>query len=169
MVFNGFMVLVSENFSSGFSGNYREFSPQQVVGIIEIAGAKREKCVYNRAFAWRTPMRITVLLVSLMMLSGCTALMVGGGSSGAYEHRKDERSASVVTSDTAITSKIKGKYAADPVVSVFDIGVRTYKGTVTLTGKVGSYTARNQAHALAKGTGGVVAVNNQVVIEDRSQ
>ena len=114
-------------------------------------------------------MRSTVLLVSLMMLSGCTALMVGGAGTGSYEHRKDDRPASVVTSDSAITSKITGKYAADSVVSVFDIGVRTYKGTVTLTGKVGSYAARNQAHALAKGTGGVVAVNNQIVIEDRSQ
>lgn len=113
-------------------------------------------------------MRSTLLLVLLMMLSGCTALMVGGGT-GAYEHRKDDRPASVVTSDSAITSKIKGKYAADSVVSVFDIGVRTYEGTVTLTGRVGSYAARNQAHALAKGTGGVVAVNNQIVIEDRSQ
>jgi osmotically-inducible protein OsmY len=114
-------------------------------------------------------MRITVLLVSLMMLSGCTALMVGGGSAERHQHSKDDRPASVVTSDSAITSKIKGKYAADSVVSVFDIGVRTYQGTVTLTGKVGSYAARNQAHALAKATGGVVAVNNQIVIEDRSQ
>lgn len=114
-------------------------------------------------------MRITVLLVSLMMLSGCTALMVGGGNSERYQHSRDDRPASVVTADAAITSKIRGKYAADSVVSVFDIGVRTYRGTVTLSGTVGSYTARNQAHALAKGTGGVVAVNNQILIEDRSQ
>lgn len=114
-------------------------------------------------------MRTIVLFVSLMMLSGCTALMVGGGNTGGYEHRKDERPASVVTSDAAITSKIKGKYAADSVVSVFDIGVRTFKGTVTLTGTVGSYVARDRAHTLAKETGGVVAVNNQIVIEDRSQ
>jgi osmotically-inducible protein OsmY len=51
---------------------------------------------------------------------------------------------------------------------VFNIGVRTWKGTVTLSGTVGSYVARDQAEALAKDTGGVRAVNNHIVIEDRS-
>ena len=114
-------------------------------------------------------MRNSVLFVSLLMLSGCTALMVGGGGSGGYQHREDDRPASVVTSDASITTRIKGKFAADSVVSVFGVGVRTFRGTVTLTGAVGSYVARDRAHALAKGTDGVVAVNNQIVIEDRSQ
>jgi osmotically-inducible protein OsmY len=51
---------------------------------------------------------------------------------------------------------------------VFNIGVRTWEGTVTLTGTVGSYIARDQAESIAKGTGGVKAVNNLIVVEDRS-
>jgi osmotically-inducible protein OsmY len=113
-------------------------------------------------------MRTIALFLTLLMLSGCTALMVGGGTDG-YQHRKDDRPASVVTSDGSITTRIKGKFAADSMVSVFDVGVRSFRGTVTLTGSVGSYVARDRAHALAKGTDGVVAVNNQIVIEDRSQ
>ena len=111
-------------------------------------------------------MRVTGLLVSLFLLAGCTAYMVGGTG---HQHGRDDRTASVVASDSAITTKISSKYAADSVVSVFDIYVRTYKGTVTLSGTVGSYVARDRASALAKQTDGVVAVNNQITIEDRTQ
>lgn len=113
-------------------------------------------------------MRILIVLVSVLMLGGCTALMVGGAAVGGYQVGKDERPAGVVASDSAITTKIKGKYAADSVVSVFNIGVRTWEGTVTLSGAVGSYMARDQAEALAKATGGVKAVNNLIEVEDRS-
>ena len=113
-------------------------------------------------------MRILVVVASFLMLSGCTALMVGGAAVGGYQVGKDERPAGVVASDSAITTKIKGKYAADSVVSVFGIGVRTYEGTVTLTGTVGSHIARDQAETIAKGTKGVKAVNNLIEVADRS-
>jgi len=112
-------------------------------------------------------MRILIIVTSLLTLCGCTGMMVGG-SGGGYQPPRDERDAGVVASDSAITTKIKGKYAADSVVSVFDIGVRTWKGTVTLSGSVGSYVARDQAESLAKSTGGVKAVNNHIIVEDRS-
>ena len=115
-------------------------------------------------------MRITGLLVSLFLLAGCSAYMIEGGGTGQLRAvGKDNRPASVVASDSAITTKIRGKYAADSVVSVFNIYVRTYNGTVTLGGTVGSYVARDQAAALAKDTDGVIAVNNQITIEDRTQ
>jgi hyperosmotically inducible protein len=126
-------------------------------------------CGYNRAFAPEDDMRITLTILSIFMLSGCTALMVGGAAAVGYQVGKDERTAGVVASDSAITTKIKGKYTADSVVSVFNVGVRTYEGTVTLTGTVGSYIARDQAALLAKETSGVVAVNNQIVVEDQSK
>ena len=113
-------------------------------------------------------MRFLIVLVSILMLSGCTAMMVGGAADGGYQPGKNERSPGVVASDSAITTKIKGKYAADSVVSVFNIGVKTWEGTVTLSGTVGSYIARDQAESIAKGTGGVRAVNNHIVVEDRS-
>ena len=87
-------------------------------------------------------MRLGIALLTLVLLSGCTALVIGGAAVGGYQLGKDERPASVVASDSAITTKIKGKYVADSIVSVFGIGVRTYEGTVTLTGSVGSFVAR---------------------------
>ena len=113
-------------------------------------------------------MRFGLALLALMLLSGCTALIVGGAAVGGYQLGKDEREPAVVASDSAITTKIKGKYVADSVVSVFNIGVRTYEGTVTLTGTVGSFVARDQAGRIAKDTGGVLVVNNQIVVEDQS-
>jgi hyperosmotically inducible protein len=113
-------------------------------------------------------MRITVVLLLLLSLSGCTAMLVGGAAVGGYQLGKDDREPAVVASDSAITTKIKSKYVADSIVSAFDVSVRTYEGVVTLTGTVGSFVARDQAVKLAKETGGVISVNNQVLVEDRS-
>ena len=114
-------------------------------------------------------MRVVLILLVSAAFTGCTAMMVGGGTTGGYEAPKDERTVSEVGADSAITSKIKAKYAADSVVSVFDISVRTYEGTVTLSGAVGSVRARDRAVWVARETDGVMAVNNQILIEDRSQ
>jgi hyperosmotically inducible protein len=113
-------------------------------------------------------MRMMIAVLMLLSLSGCTAMLIGGAAVGGYQLGKDDREPAVVASDSAITTKIKGKYVADSIVSVFKIGVHTYESTVTLTGLVGSFVARDQAGKLAKETGGVTAVNNQVVVEDRS-
>lgn len=113
-------------------------------------------------------MRYAAILLSVLMLSGCTALVVGGAAVGGYQLGKDERPAGVVASDSAITSKIKARYVADSIVSVFAIGVRTYEGKVTLSGTVGSRVARDQALDLAKSTEGVKTVTNQIVVEDRT-
>lgn len=113
-------------------------------------------------------MRICLIVLSLLTMAGCTALAVGGAAVGGYELGKDERPARVVASDSAITTKIKARYVADSIVSVFNISVRTWEGTVTLSGTVGSYVARDQAIDLARHTSGVKAVNSQIIVEDKS-
>lgn len=108
-------------------------------------------------------MRRSIIVLSALILSGCTALAIGGGG---YRHGTYERPAGVAASDSAVTSSVRARLGADSVVSVFDIGVRTWEGTVTLSGRVGSILARNRAEALARETSGVKAVNNQIVVED---
>jgi len=105
-----------------------------------------------------------ITVMAVLLLSGCTALVVRGASTGGYQAGKDERSSAVLASDAAITSEINGKFGADSAVSMFNINVRTYKGIVTLTGSVGDYVARNQAGSIAKATTGVEIVNNQIVV-----
>jgi osmotically-inducible protein OsmY len=107
-----------------------------------------------------------LVLLAFILLSGCTALVVGGTGSGGYQAGEDKRDAAVQASDSAISAKINGRYGSDSAVNDFNIGVRTYEGTVTLTGTVGNFAARDQAGRIAKGTDGVVIVNNQIVVED---
>ena len=114
-------------------------------------------------------MRFSLILLSLLVFTGCTALVVGGAADGSYDSGRNERPSSVVASDAASTTRIEARYVADSVVSAFDIHVRTYKGTVFLSGRVGSFVARDRAAELAKETAGVIAVNNQIIIEDRSK
>lgn len=111
-------------------------------------------------------MRIALILLSFLALGGCTALAVGGTGHGGSQYGKDERPAGALASDTSITSKIRSQYAADPIVSAFNISVRTYDGRVTLSGTVSSPTARNRALDLAKQTAGVKTVTNQIYIEE---
>lgn len=111
-------------------------------------------------------MRLVATLLILVLMSACTALVVGGAAVGGYQPGKDEREPAVVASDSAITAMIKGQFVADTTVGVFNISVRTYEGSVTLTGAVGNYVTRDQAGRIAKGTKGVKSVNNQIVVEN---
>jgi len=110
-------------------------------------------------------MRIPFILLLVLVVTGCSALAVGG-SSGGYQQSSSDRSASVVSSDNTITAAIRAEFTADSLVGGFNLGIRTYKGTVTLSGSVSSLAAREQAVRLARNTDGVVAVNNQINIED---
>ena len=107
-------------------------------------------------------MRSGIIVLALLSLSGCTALVVGGASSGGYQN---DRKQEVLASDSAITAEIKGKYSSDSAVSMFNITVRSYSGVVTLTGTVANYIARDQAGKIAKASKGVTAVNNQIVVQ----
>lgn len=110
-------------------------------------------------------MRFGISLLTLFLMSGCTALAMGGGAGGG-QASKNERGSMVVASDSAITTKITGQFAADTTVRVFKIGVRTYKGIVNLSGTVDNYVARDRAGYIAKSTNGVVAVNNLIVVDN---
>ena len=112
-------------------------------------------------------MRTLSILMMTLVLAGCSALAVSG-SSGGYQQGSSGRSTSVESADNAITATIRAEFAADSMVGGFNVGVRTYKGTVTLSGLVGSLAAREQAVRLARNTNGVVAVNNQISIEDEN-
>ncbi len=97
----------------------------------------------------------------LLVAAGCTSMLVGGAT---YQSGDDERSQSAA-SDTAITSEIRNRFAADPVVAMFNIGVRTYAGAVTLSGTVPSHAAQEQAGQIARGADGVEKVHNHIRVE----
>lgn len=68
------------------------------------------------------------------------------------------------SSDTAITSKVKAKMAANTGLNSFDIHVSTDNGVVKLTGTVDSESTRESAGRVARDTGGVQGVDNELEI-----
>jgi osmotically-inducible protein OsmY len=74
-----------------------------------------------------------------------------------------DRAGAVVT-DAAITSAVKAKLLADPVVGGLKIDVDTDGGTVTLSGRVSSRAEADQALQLARGTEGVSRVLDKLQV-----
>jgi len=72
------------------------------------------------------------------------------------------RSAGNVVDDSAITTKIKAKLAADNILSIFTISVTTFKGEVTLAGAVKTPEQRQLATTIAQSVTGVNRVNNNI-------
>jgi hyperosmotically inducible periplasmic protein len=67
--------------------------------------------------------------------------------------------------DATTTAMVKSKLLADPNVKGLKITVETTGDVVTLTGKVGSAEQKQLAEKLAKNTGDVKSVKNQLVID----
>ena len=107
-------------------------------------------------------MRTGSLVLACLLMSACTGMLVGGGDN----YDADQRDAATVSADDAISAAIKRRLADHPVAGGHSIAVRSHKGTVTLSGSVSNYSARNQAGRIAGETDGVVMVNNQIVVEN---
>lgn len=96
--------------------------------------------------------------------SGCTALMVGGGSPGSSGHRQSTP-ASQPSRDGGTTAAVRDLLVSDPMLGSYDIGVSTSGSRVTLRGTVGSYAARKRAGEIAASVATVAAVENRIVVE----
>lgn len=62
--------------------------------------------------------------------------------------------------NTGLAAKVKAKIAADPELNPFNIDVDGDDGTITLSGRVATDTARAEAEELARNTQGVRDVRN---------
>jgi hypothetical protein len=73
--------------------------------------------------------------------------------------------------DTTITTRVKTAMLNDPAVGGLGIDVDTFKGVVTLSGRVKTESERSQAVALARRVSGVVEVKDalQVLPEGQGQ
>lgn len=101
-----------------------------------------------------------VLLPLILLLSGCTAMLLGGNGGGQQAGR--ERTAAEIRSDSGTTAAVRERLGADPTLSRYRLGVETREGHVTLTGTVDTYAARSRAAALARQVDGVASVNNRI-------
>jgi hyperosmotically inducible protein len=104
-------------------------------------------------------MRVFAMLVTLILLSACTAMVLGNGPSG------NSQPSTTSTADSAITARVKDELAADASLSAYSFSVRTYSGSVILGGTVDGHVAREQAGRVTKAISGVKSVTNQIVVE----
>ena len=66
--------------------------------------------------------------------------------------------------DTTITTRVKTAMLNDPAVGGLSIDVDTYKGVVTLSGRVKNPAERDQALSLARRTDGVTEVKDALQV-----
>ena len=67
--------------------------------------------------------------------------------------------------DATITTRVKTAFINDPVVGALRIDVDTFKGVVTLSGRVKSKDEEAKAIALARGIKGVTDVKSTLQIQ----
>jgi hyperosmotically inducible protein len=66
--------------------------------------------------------------------------------------------------DTALTTKVATKIAADTDLNSFNIDVDSNEGVVTLSGRVATQAAKDEAGQIARDTEGVVSVENRLEV-----
>jgi osmotically-inducible protein OsmY len=67
--------------------------------------------------------------------------------------------------DSVITTKVKSLLAADDFLKSFEISVETYKGTVQLSGFVGSQKAVDKAVEITRSVQGVKSIKNDLIVK----
>jgi len=102
------------------------------------------------------------LLSSLVAASlGMTGIVAAHANA---ERPKTDRSAGQVIDDVTITASVKAKLLEDNRTEGFDINVDSVNGHVTLRGGADTSADRIAAAEIARGTEGVVAVDNEIVV-----
>jgi osmotically-inducible protein OsmY len=96
----------------------------------------------------RTTNRLLAVLLLLIVTAACGAKTVN-----------------TVPDDATITTRVKTAFINDPLVGGLRIEVETFKGVVTLSGRVRSEQDQEKAIQLARGIRGVTSVKSALVIQ----
>jgi len=107
-------------------------------------------------------MRIWLVAACLLALSGCTAMLLGGGNSDGTQLGRDTRSQAQVATDGAVSAAVRNRFIGDAVLGRYNLRVETVDNIVILHGTVGSYDARDRAVRLARAVDGVQRVDSRI-------
>ena len=91
-------------------------------------------------------------------------LALGTVSPGCASTRNHE-SAGEYIDNSLITTKVKAAILEEPSLKTLQIGVKTYKDTVQLSGFVDSEETKQRAGEVAAGVPGVSDVKNDLVVK----
>ena len=97
-------------------------------------------------------------------LSGCTAMLLGGGNSDDTSVG-GARSSAEASTDGAITMAVRRRLGDDPVLAQYGLRIETVNGRVTLHGAVDSHEARERAIRLAGSVEGVERVDSRISVD----
>ena len=97
-------------------------------------------------------------------LSGCTAMLLGGGNSDGTSVSSAPSSAQA-SADGAITTAVQRRLGDDPVLAQYGLRIETVNRRVTLRGAVGSHEARERAIRLAGSVEGVERVDSRITVD----
>jgi osmotically-inducible protein OsmY len=97
------------------------------------------------------PFLLVLMLIATFMACASTAKCAE--STGKY------------VDDSVITTKVKSLLAEDDFLKSFKISVKTYKGTVQLSGSVNSQEAVDKAGQIARSVKGVKSVKNHLKVK----
>ena len=103
------------------------------------------------------------MITRLTMATMAAAIALVTATGCAVERKQETVGAYV--DDSAVTTKVKAKFAEDPTVSAMAIKVDTMKGVVQLSGFAKSPEERMMAERLARDTNGVTAVRNDIIVK----
>ena len=104
-------------------------------------------------------MKKIITSIFTVALITTSAMLASAGDNSSHETKAEN--VKEVISDSAITTAIKAKFAADSTISAFAVSVKTNHGIVYLSGHVENQAAYDLAIELAKNTKGV----NKVVAD----
>ena len=93
-------------------------------------------------------------------LLACTMLTAAGCAV-----TRDQSTVGEYVDDSAITTKVKAKFADDATVSAMAINVETLQGVVQLSGFAKSQAEKDRAAQIARSTEGVKSVKNDIVVK----
>lgn len=116
-------------------------------------------------------MQIALLVAAAALAAGCDrapsqATAKPGATVGEKVDNAVAKTADMAK-DVAVTAAIKTELARDPSLSALSINVDTTAGRVLLKGKAPDRVAVERATAIARGTEGVVSVDNQLTVEPK--
>jgi osmotically-inducible protein OsmY len=97
-------------------------------------------------------LRFLICIGLIAVFLGCAATQTRE-SSGQY------------VDDSAITTKVKAAIFDDPLLKVFQINVKTFKGEVQLSGFVDSAQSVIKAGEVARSVAGVKSVKNSLIVK----
>ena len=109
-----------------------------------------------------------MLKKSILTAAVATALVATLATTSGCAVTRNQETVGAYVDDTALTTRVKAKFAADATVSAMSIGVETLKGTVQLSGFAKSHEERLMVEKLARETSGVVAVRNDIAVRQGS-